>query len=51
MAWWQKARENTKRYTAFSAWVADVLPEEQQDLLYEYSGNANGARLADAPYS
>lgn len=33
--WWQKAREETKRYTAFSAWLPDVLPQEQQDLLYE----------------
>jgi hypothetical protein len=34
-AWWQKAREEAKRYTAFSAWVPAHLPQEQQDLLYE----------------
>jgi hypothetical protein len=34
-AWWQKAREQAKRYTAFSAWIPDHLPQEQQDLLYE----------------
>src|ERR1044071_450856 len=34
-AWWQKAREEAKRYTSFSAWLPDVLPQEQQDLLYE----------------
>lgn len=34
-AWWQNARDEAKRYTAFSAWVPDVLPQEQQDLLYE----------------
>jgi hypothetical protein len=34
-AWWQKAREEAKRYTALSAWVPDSLLHEQQDLLYE----------------
>lgn len=33
--WWQKAREEAKRYTAFSAWIPDTLSQEHQDLLFE----------------
>src|ERR1044071_1483346 len=33
--WWQKAREDAKRYTALYGWIPDSLPQEQQDLLFE----------------
>jgi hypothetical protein len=32
--WWQKAREEAKRYTVLSG-IPDSLPRDQQDLLFE----------------
>ena len=34
-AWWQKAREDAKRYTALYGWIPDSLSQEHQDLLFE----------------
>lgn len=34
-AWWQKAREDAKRYTALYGWIPDSLSQERQDLLFE----------------
>ena len=34
-AWWQKAREDVKQYTALYSWIPDTLMQEQQDLLFE----------------
>lgn len=33
--WWQKAREDAKRYTALYGWIPDSLTQEHQDLLFE----------------
>jgi hypothetical protein len=33
--WWQKAREDAKRYVALSG-IPDTLPQESQDLLFEH---------------
>jgi hypothetical protein len=34
-AWWQKAREEAKKYTALYSWIPDSLTEEHQELLFE----------------
>ena len=34
-AWWEKAREDAKQYTALYSWIPDSLTQEQQDLLFE----------------
>jgi hypothetical protein len=34
-AWWQKAREDVKQYTALYSWIPDSLRQDQQDLLFE----------------
>lgn len=33
--WWQKAREEAKRYSALYGWIPDLLTQEHQDLLFE----------------
>ena len=33
--WWQKAREEAKRYTALGGWIPDSLSQEHQDLVFE----------------
>jgi len=33
--WWQKAREDAKRYTALCSWIPDSLSQEHQDLVFE----------------
>ncbi|NOU29745.1 MAG: hypothetical protein HOO96_17710 [Polyangiaceae bacterium] len=34
-AWWQKAREDAKKYTALDGWIPRTLTQERQDLLFE----------------
>lgn len=34
-AWWQKAREDAKPYTALYGWVPNVLPPMQRELMFE----------------
>jgi hypothetical protein len=34
--WWQKAREEAKRYTALSGWAPKSLAQEQRDLIFEH---------------
>jgi hypothetical protein len=35
-AWWQKAREEAKRYTVLRGWAPQTLTREQRDLIFEY---------------
>jgi hypothetical protein len=35
-AWWEKAREDAKRYTALYGWVPDSLSRDHQELLFEH---------------
>ena len=35
-AWWQKAREEAKRYTVLRGWAPQTLAREQRDLIFEY---------------
>jgi hypothetical protein len=34
--WWQKAREEAKRYTLLTGWAPKSLVQEHRDLLYEH---------------
>lgn len=35
-AWWQKARDDAKRYTVLRGWAPQTLAREQRDLIFEY---------------
>ena len=35
-AWWQRAREEAKRYTVLRGWAPQTLAREQRDLIFEY---------------